>query len=61
MYIVEVSDASHEQCLQHNIHNRSADDIAEAAQRWQPTPPTYPLLDVGPLFGVSEKMTKQVQ
>ena len=61
VYIVEVSGASHEECLRRNIHNRSADDIAEAVQQWQPTPPTYPLLDVGPLLGMAEKQTKQVR
>ena len=60
VYIVEVSNVSKEQCLQRNIHNRTMEDIAMAAEQWQPTPPTYPLLDLGSLLGVNKKKAKQV-
>ena len=55
VFIVEVGGVSAEQCLQRNIHNRSEDDITQAAGLWQPTPPTYPLLDVEGLLGVSKE------
>ena len=57
---MEVSNVSKEQCLQRNIHNRTMEDIAMAAEQWQPTPPTYPLLDLGSLLGVNKKKAKQV-
>ena len=57
---MEVTSVSNEQCLQRNIHNRTMEDIAMAAEQWQPTPPTYPLLDLGALLGVNKKKTKQV-
>lgn len=60
VYILEVTECSHEQCLQRNIHNRTMEDIAVAAQQWQPTPPTYPILDLGSLLGVNKKKAKQV-
>ena len=57
---MEVTHVSNEQCLLRNIHNRTMDDIASAAEQWQATPPTYPLLDLGSLLGVSKKKAKQV-
>lgn len=57
---MEVVNASNEQCLQRNIHNRTMEDIVMAAEQWQPTPPTYPLLDLGSLLGVNKKKAKQV-
>ena len=58
---MEVTNVSEEQCLQRNIHNRTMEDIAMAAEQWQPTPPTYPLLDLASLLGVSKKKAKQVR
>ncbi|KAL3152477.1 hypothetical protein ABBQ32_001512 [Trebouxia sp. C0010 RCD-2024] len=60
VYIVEVTDVSPEQCQQRNIHNRTLDDITMAAEQWQATPPTYPLLDLGSLLGANKKKAKQV-
>ena len=60
VYIVEGTNVSNEQCLHRNIHHRTMEDIAMAAEQWQPTPPTYPLLDLGSLLGVNKKKTKQV-
>lgn len=61
VYIVEVTDVTAEHCQQRNIHNRTMEDIALAAEQWQPTPPTYPLLDLGTLIGGSKKKAKQVR
>ena len=57
---MEVTDVTAEQCQQRNIHNRTMDDIAMAAEQWQATPPTYPLLDLGSLLGGNKKKGKQV-
>lgn len=60
VYIAEVAGVSPEQCQQRNIHHRTLDDIARAAEEWQATPPTYPLLDLGSLLGGQKKKAKQV-
>ena len=57
---MELTDASPEECHKRNIHNRSLADIQQAAAQWQGTPPVYPLLDLGPLFGFNRKKSKQV-